>query len=143
MNPTAPLSEPQHAPATPVPARVLVVDDDPALRRMVSLVLSFEGFDVAVADDGIHGLEELEAGGFQAVVLDLQMPRMDGRAMFEEMRSRGDHTPVLLLSAYGAEQASKELGADAGLAKPFDVDVLVDTVRSLFTSAEPTGNEAP
>jgi len=143
VNRTEPLSETQPARATSSHVRVLVVDDDPALRRMVSLVLSSEGFDVSVADDGIRGLEELEAGDFQAVVLDLQMPRMDGRAMFEEMRARGDHTPVLLLSAYGAERESKELGADAGLAKPFDVDVLVDTVRSLFTSVEPAGNEAP
>lgn len=102
---------------------------------MVSLVLVSEGFDVSVADDGVTGLAKLESGDFQAVVLDLQMPRMDGRAMFEEMRLRGDHTPVLLLSAYGAEQASRDLGANGGLAKPFDVDVLVDVVRALLSDA--------
>lgn len=110
---------------------VLVMDDDPALLRVVRLVLSSDGFSVDTAADGIAGLERFEAQPPAAIVLDLQMPRMDGRAFFRELRSRGHKTPVLILSAYGAEEACRELGADGAIGKPFDPDHLSNAVRRL------------
>ncbi|MND05640.1 DNA-binding transcriptional regulator QseB [compost metagenome] len=60
------------------------------------------------------------------------MPRMDGRAFFREIRARGNQTPVLILSAYGATAARDELRAEAALRKPFDPDALVEEVRKLL-----------
>ena len=92
-----------------------------------------EGFAVTTAEDGFVGLQRMLAQDFDLVILDLQMPRMDGRAMFAEMRMQGFTVPVLILSAYGADAARSELQADAALDKPFEVTVLVNRVRSLLS----------
>ena len=109
--------------------RILVIDDDAALLRMLRLSMISSGFDVVTAQDGEAGLEKVAAEVFDAVILDLQMPRMDGRTFYREMRAGGHQTPVVILSAYGAEEARRELGAAAAVPKPFDPDHLVDTVR--------------
>ena len=111
------------------PPRVLVIDDDQALLRMLRLSMASEGLDVATARDGVEGLEELGASDFDVVVLDLQMPRMDGRTFFGEMAARGHRPQVVILSAYGAEQAQRELKVAAAVPKPFDPDDLIETVR--------------
>ena len=109
--------------------RVLVVDDDQALLRMVRLSMLSDGMQVSTAQDGVTALKELAAAEFDVIVLDLQMPRMDGRAFFREMTSRG-HTPqVVILSAYGAKEAQQELKVAAACPKPFDPDDLIETVR--------------
>jgi DNA-binding response OmpR family regulator len=109
--------------------RVLVIDDDQALLRMIRLSMTFDGFNVATAQDGIAALEQLDAAEFDVVVLDLQMPRMDGRTFFHEMISRGHRPKVVVLSAYGAEEAQRELKIAAAVPKPFDPDDLIETVR--------------
>jgi DNA-binding response OmpR family regulator len=111
---------------------VLVLDDDPAVTRMLSLSLMTDGFDVSTAGDGIEGLERLERQSFDIIVLDLQMPRMDGRTFFREMRSRGYQTPVVILSAYGADVARLELRANGAVSKPFDPDDLAAVVRRII-----------
>ena len=124
-------------------AKILLIDDDPALVRMIRLVLLSEGLSVDTAVDGLNGLEKATADSFDVIVLDLQMPNMDGRQFFREIRSRGDMTPVVLLSAYGAQAAKVELNAEAAVSKPFDPNVLIGTVRSLLPeSAGGTGNGA-
>ncbi len=70
------------------------------------------------------------------IVLDLQMPGMDGSTFYREMVSRGHHPQVVILSAYGAEKAKRELGAAAAVAKPFDPDMLIETVRELVNHKE-------
>ena len=109
--------------------RVLVIDDDQALLRMIRLSMTFDGFDVATAQDGIAALEQLDTVEFDVIVLDLQMPRMDGRTFFHEMTSRGHRPKVVVLSAYGAEEAQRELKIAAAVPKPFDPDDLIETVR--------------
>ena len=111
--------------------RVLVIDDDAALLRIIRLWLSTAGLDVTTAEGGMSALDTLDRDGFDVVVLDLQMPDMDGRSFYREMNSRGYSLPVIILSAYGAEQARRELGAAAAMPKPFDPDRLVETVLSL------------
>ncbi len=108
------------------------MDDDAALLRLLRLTLLSEGYDVAVAQDGLAGLEQLSNQSFDVVVLDLQMPRMDGRSMFLQMRARGWDCPVLILSAYGAEEARMQLHAEAALGKPFSVDALTAQVRAML-----------
>jgi len=119
-------------PTPPNVRRVLIVDDDAALLRLIRLTLMSEGFEVVVAEDGIRGLDEVNGDPVDLVVLDLQMPRMDGRTMYHEMRSRGHRVPVLILSAYGAERARIELDAEAAMNKPFDVDELVERIREML-----------
>jgi DNA-binding response OmpR family regulator len=112
--------------------RILVIDDDPSLLRSIRLVLTLEGYDVITAVDGIDGLEHVAQNPFDAIVLDLSMPRMDGRTFYRELRDRGHDTPVLILSAYGADGARAELQAQAALDKPFDPDNLVETLREML-----------
>lgn len=108
------------------------MDDDPPLLRLVSLTLATEGFQVTTAEDGLRALEKLESNDFDLIILDLQMPRMDGRTFYREMRGRGYQTAVLILSAYGAEAAQKELQAEAAMAKPFDPEVLIRATKNLI-----------
>jgi two-component system response regulator MprA len=118
--------------------RVLVIDDDQGLSRMVALVLRRQSFDVDVANSGDDGLALLRAGRYDAVVLDLRMPGKDGRTVFREMRAAGVHSPVLILSAYDAHRAREELGSEAALDKPFEPDVLVERVIQMLDSAGST-----
>jgi DNA-binding response OmpR family regulator len=118
--------------ATASKQRVLVVDDDDAMARMIRLTLLSEGYLVTTASDGIEGLKKLDEDGFALVVLDLQMPNMDGRQMFTEMKRRGLTIPVVIVSAYGAESARLELQAAAAVRKPFDTAVLLELIRGLL-----------
>lgn len=119
------------------PISVLIIDDDAALLRMLRLAMISAGMEASVAHDGVDGLEIMETKPFDAIVLDLQMPRMDGRAFYREMTHRGYDPQVVILSAFKAEEARRELKAAAALPKPFDPDVLVDTVRRVVASARP------
>ena len=112
-------------------ADILVIDDDPAVIRLVSLILTAEGHRVRPADSGTKGLDLLKDQTPELIVLDLQMPVMDGRAFYREARSSGYAGPVLILSAFGASQARQELGAQASLSKPFEPDELVSAVSTL------------
>jgi DNA-binding response OmpR family regulator len=113
-------------------AKVLVVDDDTSVSYIVAETLRDEAFTVAVANNGLEALHLLEDGlEPDALVLDLAMPVMDGRELFHEIRQRGWDVPVLVLSAVGARQAMRELGAEAAMEKPFDLDRLVARVRTL------------
>ena len=108
--------------------RVLVIDDDQAILRMLRLCMSTAGMTVVTADGGRTALQSLDQDNFDVIVLDLQMPDMDGRAFYHEMTSSGHAEPVIILSAYGAEAARRQLGAAAAVSKPFDPDMLVETV---------------
>jgi DNA-binding response OmpR family regulator len=112
---------------------VLIVDDDPALGRMLSMTLRDGGFDVTTAANGQVGLGKIDDEGVpDAIVLDLEMPVMDGRTFYRAIRARGIGVPVLVLSANGARAASRELGAQGHMDKPFDPDALITRVRSLL-----------
>ena len=115
--------------------RILVVDDDRALSTMVSLVLKQSKFDVDVVNNGDDAIRRATEHSFDAVVLDLRMPGKDGRAVFRELRQLGVQVPVLILSAFDARQAQAELGAEGSMNKPFEPDVLVDTLREMLTRA--------
>jgi len=112
---------------------ILVVDDDPAIRRVIVSVLEDEGMRVQSAADGIEALDVCAAGAPSVVVLDLWMPAMDGRSLFRTMRLKGIEAPVLVISAAGAQVGAQELGAEDWLAKPFDVDVLASRVTALLS----------
>jgi DNA-binding response OmpR family regulator len=111
--------------------RVLVVDDELPVRNLVKLTLETEGFEVETAANGREALEKLAVSEPNLVVLDLSMPGMDGGAVMDSMRGRGIETPVLFLSACGAEEARLLHHAEGALAKPFDPDELIEKVKRL------------
>jgi DNA-binding response OmpR family regulator len=118
-------------------ASVLIVDDDPVVRRMLQLSFESEGFDVLTAGDGLEGLESMRSSKPNVVVLDIMMPKLDGMKVMHELQ--GDDAlrgmPVILLSAK-ATSLDIELGLKAGAAdyvtKPCDPIELVERVRSLL-----------
>jgi DNA-binding response OmpR family regulator len=117
-------------------SRILVVDDDVNLTRLLRAILRTSGFDVVTCGDSTEGLGVAESDEFNLIILDLRMPVMDGRTFYKELRQRGVRTPVVIASAYGARAAQAELGAQAAIEKPFDPDRLIDTVTRILTRGE-------
>src|SRR5215218_8521757 len=133
-----------HRPATTATQRLLVVDDDPALARTLRRALGVEGYDVACAGDGAEALDALSGGGFDAVVLDVSMPRVDGLTVCRRLRERRDRTPVLMLTArdaVGDRVSGLDAGADDYLVKPFALDELNARVRALLRRAAPDNGD--
>ena len=121
--------------STPVPARVLVVEDDPHLAAGVSENLRAEGYQVNTAGDGEQALTWLAAHTCALVVLDVMLPGVDGFAVCRRLRSRGDSTPVLFLTARD-DPADRVHGLEAGgddyLAKPFHLQEFLLRVRAIL-----------
>ena len=115
--------------------RVLVVDDDPAVRDSLRRSLAFNGYEVDVAGDGEEALRRLGAQRPDAVVLDVLMPRLDGLATCRALRAAGDDVPVLMLTARD-EVSDRVVGLDAGaddyLPKPFALEELLARLRALL-----------
>ncbi|HUB76971.1 MAG TPA: response regulator transcription factor [Solirubrobacteraceae bacterium] len=127
-------------------ARVLVVDDDPDVREAVETALELEGHRVTLADDGIAALKRLAVAEFDAIVLDVLMPNLDGFEVCRRMRASGNRTPILIVTARDSEQDTirgLDLGADDYLVKPFGLGELLARVRALLRRARPQGEEAP
>jgi two-component system response regulator MprA len=121
--------------------RVLVVDDDPPLRRMLARSLSAEGFEVTVAHDGGAALVAAERSAPDVIVLDVAMPAIDGLSVCRRLRSRGLPTPILMLTARDAvadRVAGLEAGADDYLVKPFAIEELIARLRALTRRGKPT-----
>ena len=113
---------------------VLTVDDSRTMRDMLMLALKDAGYRVVQAEDGVHGLEVLQAESPDIVITDINMPRMDGFGFIEGMRADPDHkaTPVLVLtteSDAAKKQRARDAGATGWIVKPFDPAKLVDAVR--------------
>jgi two-component system, OmpR family, response regulator MprA len=115
--------------------RILVVDDELAVRTALERALRLEGYDVELAADGVEALERLPDTEPDALVLDVLMPRMDGIAATTQLRARGDRTPILLLTARDAvadRVAGLDAGADDYLVKPFALEELLARLRALL-----------
>jgi DNA-binding response OmpR family regulator len=115
-------------------ARVLVVDDEPIVREVLSRYLAREGFDVETASDGQAAVEIFEATRPELVVLDLMLPRVDGLEVFRRIRARNG-AAVIMLTARGEETdrvVGLELGADDYIAKPFSPREVVARVRAVL-----------
>src|SRR6202000_3527050 len=102
-------------------ARVLVVDDEPAVRRALERALHLEQYEVTLASDGEEALDAMATQPADAVILDVMMPRLDGLEVCRRLRQAGDRTPVLMLPARGEVDdrvAGLAAGADGYLVKP-------------------------
>lgn len=126
----------------PLP-RVLVVEDDPSLRRLLTLQLESRGFAVQTADNGAAGFTALQGDLPHCVVLDLMMPVMDGFELLKRIRSmsRTANIPVIILTASEEDKhrlRGQQYLADAYLNKPYDVLELVATIRRLSAAGAPT-----
>jgi two-component system, chemotaxis family, chemotaxis protein CheY len=113
--------------------RILIVDDDESIRQIVGLCLSDEGYEVFEASNGQTALDRLEETRPDLILLDLRMPVMDGWEFARLYRMRpGPHAAIIaFVAALNAEQESADLNAASVLSKPFDLDDLLQAVRSL------------
>ena len=123
-------------PAAPLP-RVLVVEDEPAVRDLLARMLEALGFAVDAAPTGWQGLLRLQAepDAFRVVVLDLGLPDGPGTRLLDTLHARWPGLPVLVLTG----RAERPAGADAFLQKPFDLSELAASVRSLVGAADLAG----
>ena len=113
---------------------VLLVEDDPAVRGAVERALRHAGHRPTLATDGVRALEEATAGPFDAVILDLGLPRLDGLEVSRRLRAAGNRVPILMLTARAAiadRVEGLDAGADDYLVKPFALDELLARLRAL------------
>ncbi|WP_406507540.1 response regulator transcription factor [Streptomyces sp. NBC_00212] len=123
------------SPAEDDPQRILIVDDEPAVREALQRSLAFEGYGTEVAVDGLDALAKAEAYRPELIVLDIQMPRMDGLTAARRLRAAGSTTPILMLTArdtVGDRVTGLDAGADDYLVKPFELDELFARIRALL-----------
>lgn len=122
---------------------VLVVDDEPGVRTAVERALKLERYDVTLATDGRRALDLLAETRVDAIILDVSMPDIDGLEVCRRLRSAGDTTPVLMLTARDAiddRVAGLDAGADDYLVKPFALRELNARLRALLRRADPAQN---
>lgn len=118
-------------------ANLLIVDDSTSMRQMVAFALSGGGYNVVEAEDGIDALEKAKTQRFDAVITDVNMPRMDGIELIRQLRTLPTYkfTPLLMLTTEsGADKKGegKAAGATGWLVKPFDPEQLLATIRKVL-----------
>jgi two-component system response regulator MprA len=126
--------------------RILVVDDEAAVRDSLSRTLRFEGYEVSVAEDGLAALDQIARHEPDAVILDVMMPRLDGLETCRRVRADGRLLPVLMLTArdtVGDRVAGLDAGADDYLIKPFALQELLARLRALLRRSLLVGPDTP
>ena len=117
-------------------ARILVVDDDPAIRQLLTDVLEMDGYEVSLAVDGLAAVREVQAASPDFVILDVMMPGLDGFGVLSTVRALpGEPVPVLMLTAAAETDANARAwasGVDYYLAKPFTADAVLDLLDSVL-----------
>ncbi|WAL66484.1 response regulator transcription factor [Amycolatopsis cynarae] len=124
--------------------RILVVDDDRAVRESLRRSLEFNGYQVDLAGDGAQALEKVVADRPDAMILDVMMPRLDGLEVARRLRSTGDDLPILVLTARDTVSdrvSGLDAGADDYLPKPFALEELLARLRALLRRAAPEAQQ--
>jgi two-component system, OmpR family, alkaline phosphatase synthesis response regulator PhoP len=114
---------------------ILVVEDDPSITLGLQMNLEAEGYEVSIAVDGEDGLVRAVAGNVDLVILDVMLPKMNGLEVVKAIRGQGNHVPVVMLSARGAEMdkvMGLELGAEDYITKPFSLAELLARVKAVL-----------
>ncbi|MBD5101253.1 MAG: response regulator transcription factor [Subdoligranulum sp.] len=123
--------------------RILIIEDEPAIRRILQEPLTAAGYRVTAASDGLEGIQTFRAGSFDLVILDILLPKRDGYAVCETIR-QDSQIPIILLTALDAEDAQVkgfDLLADDYITKPFSVRLVLKRVEALLRRTTP--EEAP
>jgi DNA-binding response OmpR family regulator len=125
---------------TSAPAdRILVVDDDKAIRQLLRQTLELKGYQIGLAEDGVAAIEILQSQGSDLVVLDLLMPSLDGWAALTQVRALPSPPPVVVISGTTEVDLTPRIfreGVDAFIAKPFRLEVLVNVCQELIARAK-------
>lgn len=124
-------------------ATILLVDDDPLVRRSLTQALERTGYQVVPAENGLDGARRAREGGVDLAIVDIHMPDMDGLELLAQLRASSATMPVIMMS--GGDQTrdlallndTRLLGASAALAKPFSLDELYTLVATLLASRVP------
>ncbi len=119
----------------PSALRVLVVDDETNMRRVLEIMLSRQGYKTASASDGEDAFEQLQSGGFDLVISDLRMPRVNGIELLGKLRAAGLEVPLIIITAQGSIESAVEamrLGACDYLLRPFDIEALDLAIKRVF-----------
>lgn len=115
--------------------RALIVEDDPRISGLLDEGMTEEGYQTLVVGDGVSGLQAAMQGGFEVLVLDLMLPKLDGFEVARQLRRSGIQTPIIMLTARDADAdviRGLNLGADEYVTKPFSFDVLLAKVRAVL-----------
>jgi DNA-binding response OmpR family regulator len=126
--------------------KVLVVEDNPDIAKLVSLHLKDLDCEVALAADGLRGLAAARARRYDLIILDLMLPGMDGLELCRRLRGETDYTPILMLTAKSSEVdrvVGLEIGADDYLTKPFSIRELLARVKAIFRRVDALGAGRP
>jgi two-component system OmpR family response regulator len=116
-------------------AKILVVDDEPGVRELICDALHMSDFQTLQAVDGLTALSAIRKGGFDLMILDINMPKLDGLELLEKIRNDGIEIPALMLSARGDKvdiSQGLKLGADDYMTKPFSIEELVLRVKAIL-----------
>ncbi len=114
---------------------VMIVEDDAAIRRLYSFLLTESGYNVIEADDGQMALDKLAAQTCDLIITDMNMPRMGGIELTRSLRARNSETYVIMVTAYGTPDTEREAiktGVNEYITKPFDFEELEGRVRQYF-----------
>jgi len=120
-------------------SRVLVVDDEPAIRALVTKIVERAGLPVDSARDGAEAIAKLEQEDFSVLVIDLMMPNVDGYGLIEHVKARGGRHPAIIVISAGDSAALRRLDGSmvhSILRKPFDIDVLGDLISAAASTME-------
>lgn len=116
-----------------MPQTILIIDDEPAIRKAIKEILSFEGFDIQEAGDGVEGLKKLRENEFDCVLCDIKMPKMDGLEVLAASREVKPDLPFILISGHGTIETAVEAvknGAYDFISKPPDLNRMLITIRN-------------
>lgn len=128
------------------PLRVLVIDDEPAIRRFLRAGLTSQGYVVTELDTGLPALDVVRRRGTDLIVLDLGLPDIDGNDIIQRIRESGSQVPIVVLSSRGDEGAkvhALDLGADDYVTKPFGIDELLARIRAAMRHQLQQAGETP
>jgi CheY-like chemotaxis protein len=129
--------DPHSVPALPKKGRLLVVDDDKAIQKVLSQALSFMGYDVTLAGNGLEAMALFLTGAYDLVMSDLQMPLMNGWELSRLVKERSPGTPVIVVTGHCDEKHWEKLNTsciDAIILKPFKLEEIEQTVHTLLSS---------
>lgn len=116
-------------------ARILIIEDEPSMRMGLIDNLEFDGYETDSASDGVSGLEKINNGKYDLIILDVMMPKLSGFDVCKKTREAGNKTPIILLTAKGEEidkVVGLELGADDYITKPFSLRELIARIKAVL-----------